>query len=71
MDADGSKQTNLTDDLAADVDAAWSPDGSRIVFVDLRDGNGEIYVVSSDGAELLRLTNSAPNESRPDWRPAR
>ena len=34
MDADGSNQTNLTNNAtdSDDVEPAWSPDGSKIAF---------------------------------------
>ena len=38
MSADGTGQTNLTNDPAADDQAWWSPEGERIAFVSLRDG---------------------------------
>jgi Tol biopolymer transport system component len=51
-------------------EARWSPDGSRIVFAtDAYDGNEEIYSVRLDGTDPKRLTQSAANESDPDWGP--
>ncbi|MEJ7660474.1 MAG: hypothetical protein WKG07_13095 [Hymenobacter sp.] len=59
MNADGTAQTNLSNNPAADVDGAWSPDGTKIVFRSLRDsGNQEIYVMNADGTGQLRLTNN-------------
>lgn len=43
MNADGSTQTNISNNAAADVYPAWSPDGTQIVFESGRDGNPEIY----------------------------
>lgn len=48
---------------------AWSPDGERIVFISGRDGNAEIYVMNTDGSNLIRLTFSAAEEQSPDWTP--
>ena len=37
MNADGTGQTRLTDDPAADSWPSWSPDGRRIAFISPRD----------------------------------
>src|SRR5829696_7351169 len=52
-----------------DGSPAWSPDGTRIAFYSERDGNAEIYVMTSDGAGLTRLTNSKADEGYPAWSP--
>jgi Tol biopolymer transport system component len=69
MTADGSGQTNLTNNAAFDGTNTWSPDGTKIAFVSDRDGNSEIYVMNADGSGQTRLTNNAAIESFPDWSP--
>jgi len=64
MNADGSDVQRLTFNPAADVEPAWSPDGSRIAWRSERDGNAEIYVMNADGSNQTRLTTmrrSMPN----------
>jgi len=56
MNSDGSGQTRLTDNNAADFGPSWSPDGTKITFVSERDGNREIYVMNADGSGQTRLT---------------
>ena len=48
------------------TDAAWSPDGTRIAYVD---GDGNIATARPDGTEVVVLTssNSAVTRSRPSW----
>lgn len=41
----------------------------RIAFVSTRDGNAEIYTMSTDGSGLTRVTNTANAEGYPDWSP--
>ena len=69
MDADGTGQTNLTNNLAFERVPAWSPDGAKIAFGSSRDGNDEIYVMDADGSGQTRLTNDAGADSTPAWSP--
>ena len=69
MRADGSRQTQLTNNDAQDVEAVWSPDGSHVAFTSNRDGNNEIYVMNADGKEQTRLTNHSALDSSPQWSP--
>jgi TolB protein len=57
MNADGSNQTNLTNDPAPDTDPTWSPDGTKIAFISTRNGNQDIYVMNADGSNQTNLTN--------------
>ncbi len=49
----------ITNRDEGDFGPAWSPDGSKIAFLCRYDGNQELCVVDSDGANLTRLTFSA------------
>jgi len=53
------------------VSPAWSPDGSKIVFVSGRDGVSEIYVMKPDGSDQTRLTHlpKLTYKLEPHWRP--
>lgn len=55
--ADGSDLVQLTDEPGYDAEATISPDGTRIVFTSVRDGDLEIYVMDADGANVRRLTH--------------
>ena len=69
MDADGSRLRELTN-LEDDMMPSLSPDGSKIVFRSLRrDGNDQIYVINSDGSNLVRLTDNPGENSAPVWSP--
>ena len=57
---------NLTPD--SDTNEAFpdfAPDGRRIVFRSLRDGNGEIYVMDADGTDVRRLTHHEATDTMP------
>ncbi len=77
MNSDGSDQTRLTDNPAADSWPSWSPDGRRIAFISPRDDPDpddddpiwEIYVMNADGSAQTRLTNDSAWHSLPRWSP--
>ena len=58
MNANGSGQTNLTNNPTEDLQPAWSHDGKQIAFSSDRNGNHEIYVMNADGSHITRLTDS-------------
>ena len=64
INADGSGLRRVAE---AGLDPTWSPDGSRIAFVDWRTPAG-IYVVNADGSGLYRLFDGQLIR-HPDWSP--
>ena len=80
MNADGARVRQLTRNSpsspeaadAADHSPAWSPDGSALAFVSLRDGGEpEIYRMEADGSEQVRLTRTEAwtSDFAPAWSP--
>lgn len=72
---DGTGWSRLTFAEGPDSSAHWSPDGSRIVFGSIRNGQRHVYVKPSSGAgneeHLLEVplnTVSIPNDWSPDGR---
>lgn len=57
----------VTSDAAAEVSAAFSPDGASIAFVSTRDGNQEIYIANADGSGARRVTTTPGAEDAPVW----
>ncbi len=66
---DGTNQTQLTNEPAADLHSVYSPDGSRILFVSERDGNREIYIMDANGSNPTRLTNAPGVDLGPSFSP--
>ena len=69
MDADGTNQTNVSNDPADDYEPSFSPDGSQIVFTSTRDGNDAIYVMNVDGTNPTRKTTNSLGDSNPSFSP--
>ncbi len=55
---DGSDLKRLTDTKGYDAEATISPDGKRIVFTSVRDGDLDVYVMNADGSGPTRLTQT-------------
>ncbi len=56
--ADGSELRQLTNTPGYDAEATISPDGKRVVFTSLRDGDLELYSMNLDGSDVQRLTEA-------------
>ena len=71
MNSDGSNQTRLTFNDAADVRPVWSPNGQQIAFHSYREGeeNPEIYVMDADGSNQRNLTRHPAFDIYADWSP--
>jgi TolB protein len=53
---DGGDVRRLTDTPGYDAEATISPDGSKIIFTSVRDGDLDLYVMDADGGNVRRLT---------------
>jgi Tol biopolymer transport system component len=65
---DGTGEVRLTANAAADDQAAWSSDGTKIAFVSERTGSDEIFVM--DGTNVTRITDRPTSfDWMPTWSP--
>ena len=55
--ADGSDIKPLTTTPGYDAEATISPDGKKIIFTSMRDGDLDLYVMDTNGKNVKRLTN--------------
>ena len=59
----------LLGDTGTNIQAALSPDRTRIAFSSNRNGNFDIYLMDADGRNLRRLTTDPRNDGDPAWTP--
>jgi RNA polymerase sigma factor (sigma-70 family) len=71
MDIDGSKLTRLTDGYInqSALFPAWSPDGTRIAFCLGKGSKAAIYLMNTDGNNLINLTENQAANFKPAWSP--
>ena len=69
--SDGSNPQQLTSFGAASgmLVGGWSPDGKRVLFDTAIDGNHDVYVISVDGGQPVKLTTSPSIDLLADWSP--
>jgi Tol biopolymer transport system component len=67
MSADGSQVAPRFENGVASKQAAASPDGNWIAWVDYRDGFAALYRAAADGTDLLRLTSFPEGVANPAW----
>lgn len=65
----GGTPTRLTQGFGNNMDPAWSPDGTRIVFWSDRSGEPGIYVMSADGSDQTRISPAGVPAKHPSWSP--
>lgn len=66
---DGSDVKQLTKSEGYDAEATISPNGRKIVFTALRDGDLDIYSMDLNGKNLKRLTNEVGYDGGPFYSP--
>jgi Tol biopolymer transport system component len=66
---DGSGLRRLTHYDVYTAEGVLSPDGQRIVFTSLKDGDLDIYTMNVDGTDVRRLTTTPGYDGGPWWSP--
>jgi len=69
VNRDGSDLRRLTSYGTYTAEGVLSPDGKRIVFTSLKDGDLDIYTMNVDGTDVRRLTTTPGYDGGPWWSP--
>jgi eukaryotic-like serine/threonine-protein kinase len=65
----GDRISPLTDGKTQEYQPHWGPDGQYIVFTSERDGNREVYIMTSTGLLQTNLSNSSGVDWQAVWQP--
>jgi Tol biopolymer transport system component len=66
---DGKDLRRITNYGVYTAEGNLSPDGKKIVFTSLKDGDLDIYTMNVDGTDVRRLTNTPGYDGGPWWSP--
>ena len=69
VNRDGSGTRRLTNYNVYTAEGILSPDGTKIVFTSLKDGDLEIYTMNADGTDVRRLTHTPGYDGGAWWSP--
>jgi TolB protein len=67
--ADAAKVISFPRFRGTNSAAAWSPDGTQLIFSSSMAGNPELYVTDINGGKPKRLTFSTGGSTSPTWNP--
>ncbi|MGQ1783533.1 MULTISPECIES: TolB family protein [unclassified Saccharicrinis] len=67
MDVNGENVKRLTNKIGYDSGAKFSPNGKQIAFYGINDNNWDLFIMNSDGTNLLNLTYDSIECYSPDW----
>jgi len=69
VNKDGSNFKRLTNYNVYTAEGVLSPDGKKIVFTSLKDGDLDIYTMNVDGTDVKQLTHTLGYDGGPWWSP--
>jgi len=66
---DGTDMRRLTQDPANDESPCWSPDGRYIIFSSNRSGRYQLYIMTANGENKIKITSLKGDQTSPSWSP--
>ncbi|MBZ0240354.1 MAG: hypothetical protein K8H77_06790, partial [Cutibacterium acnes] len=67
LDMTTGVETRLTDNTANDINAYWSPDGTKLVFQSDRGGTWQIYEIDLLTGSIVRLSDGTADDVDPQY----
>lgn len=65
---DGTDLQRITSNALWDIYPTWSPDGTRLAFLSMRNKDLDIYTMRTDGSDQKLLYDSGSHDADIDWR---
>ena len=69
VNADGTDLKRITNYNVYTAESVLSPDGKKVVFTSMKDGDLDIYTMNVDGTDVKRLTSTPGYDGGPWWSP--
>jgi dipeptidyl aminopeptidase/acylaminoacyl peptidase len=69
LDLSDNSTRQYTNSPKSEYGPKWSPDGKQLGFLSNRNGENQVFLISSDGGEAVPLTSSKTGVSRFEWSP--
>jgi TolB protein len=65
----GEQRKQITSSQSIDDSPSWAPNGRHIVFSSIRRGESQLYIITSEGAGLEKISLGGEHLSSPSWSP--
>ena len=65
----GEQRKQITNGQSIDDSPSWAPNGRHIVFSSIRRGESQLYIITSEGAGLEKISLAGEHLSSPSWSP--
>jgi len=65
----GEQRRQITRGQSIDDSPSWAPNGRHIVFSSIRRGDSDLYIITSEGAGLEKISVNGEHLSSPSWSP--
>jgi TolB protein len=66
---DGKQRSQITKGNSIDDSPSWAPNGRHLVYSSIRGGESQIYIITSEGAGLEKISSVGAHLSSPSWSP--
>ncbi len=66
---DGELREQITHGQSIDDSPSWAPNGRHLIFSSTKRGENQLYMITSDGKGLEKISSAGAHVSSPSWSP--